>query len=116
MKTLTKRGQSTGEYAILFAIVLGAVFAVQNFVRHNIAGNLKQHADQYLTNTAGTFTRCSTYPIINWAKFRLHCRCPDRMECSLSPEYKYYPDPDPDLRSVDSTVLTDVHTQHIDLC
>jgi len=54
MKWLSKRGQSTGEYAILFAIVLGAVFAVQNFVRHNIAGTLKDSADTYISTSGLT--------------------------------------------------------------
>ncbi len=50
MKLLKRHGQSTGEYAILFAIVLGAVFAMQNFIRNRIAGGLGSAADQYIAN------------------------------------------------------------------
>lgn len=48
MKLLSKRGQSTGEYAILFAIVLGAVLAMQNFVRNRIAGGIEAQTNAYV--------------------------------------------------------------------
>lgn len=51
MNLLNRRGQSTGEYAILFAIVLGAVIAMQNYVRNRIAGRLQIQADAYSTTT-----------------------------------------------------------------
>lgn len=47
MQLLNRRAQSTGEYAILFAIVLGAVIGVQGYVRNKLAGKLKQEADNY---------------------------------------------------------------------
>ncbi len=47
MKLMTKRGQSIGEYAILFAIVLGAVIAMQNYVRNRISEKIKEQADAY---------------------------------------------------------------------
>ena len=53
MTLLRRRGQSTGEYAILFAIVLGAVFAVQNYLRNRIAGTIKAETDDYLVNLEG---------------------------------------------------------------
>jgi len=59
MRRLCKRGQSTGEYAILFAIVLGAVIAVQNYVRNRIAGGLKHYSDDYL-NVVGNGTSINT--------------------------------------------------------
>jgi len=47
MKLVSRRGQSTGEYAILFAIVLGAVIGMQNYIRNRIAGRLQLEADEY---------------------------------------------------------------------
>ncbi|MCH6550932.1 MAG: hypothetical protein IH804_02825 [Planctomycetes bacterium] len=47
MKLLQKRGQSIGEYAILLGIVLGAVFAVQNYIRNRIAGGVQATATYY---------------------------------------------------------------------
>ena len=49
MKLLRNRGQSTGEYAVLFALVLGAVIAMQNYVRNRIAGGIRDQADEYQT-------------------------------------------------------------------
>ena len=43
-------GQSIGEYAILFAIVLGAVVAMQTYVRERLAGEIKAKADLYGTS------------------------------------------------------------------
>ena len=55
MKLVSQRGQSTGEYAILFAIVLGAVLAMQNFVRNRIAGGLEAQTNAYVATVgAGT--------------------------------------------------------------
>ena len=47
MTLMTKRGQSIGEYAILFAIVLGAIIAMQNYVRNRIAQRIQTQADAY---------------------------------------------------------------------
>ena len=64
MKLLKKRAQSTGEYAILFAIVLGGVIAMQNYARNRIAGGIQKSADNYLTAITGaakaTITQDST--------------------------------------------------------
>ena len=49
MKLLTRQGQSTGEYAILFAIVLGGVVAMQSFVRSRISGAIQGEAVAYET-------------------------------------------------------------------
>jgi hypothetical protein len=49
MTLLRKRGQSTGEYAVLFAVVLGAVIAMQNYIRNRIAGGIRDQADAYQT-------------------------------------------------------------------
>jgi len=49
MKLISKRGQSIGEYAILFGIVLGAVIAMQGYIRQRIAGTIQVEADNYGT-------------------------------------------------------------------
>jgi hypothetical protein len=48
MRLISRKGQSTGEYAILFAIVLGAVVAMQNYIRNRLTGTLQAGADNYL--------------------------------------------------------------------
>ncbi len=57
-----RRGQSTGEYAVLFAIVLGGVIMMQGFVKSRIAGAIQKQADGYQVNagyTAPTANRTS---------------------------------------------------------
>lgn len=57
MRILTnRRGQSTGEYAILFGIVLGAVVMMQVFIRNSIAGGLQGAGNQYRTNLGALYT------------------------------------------------------------
>ena len=43
-----RKGQSTGEYALIFAIVLGAVVAMQTYVKKELQGRIKDGAD-YMT-------------------------------------------------------------------
>ena len=47
------RGQSTAEYAILFAIVIGAAIAMQQYVSARLRGAVRGYANQY-TEAAGT--------------------------------------------------------------
>ncbi len=42
-----QRGQSMGEYAILFAIVIGAAIAMQQYVKSRLQGGVKLGADLY---------------------------------------------------------------------
>lgn len=56
MTLLNRKGQSTGEYAVLFAVVLGAVIAMQSYVRNRIAGGIQSQADLYSTSVGGTAT------------------------------------------------------------
>jgi Ca2+-binding RTX toxin-like protein len=48
-----RKGQSTGEYALVFAIVLGAIVAMQTYVKRELQGRVKDGADYMATNTAG---------------------------------------------------------------
>ena len=51
MRILRKRnGQSIAEYAVLIGLVLGAVLAMQHYIRKRIAGAIKAQADNYATN------------------------------------------------------------------
>jgi len=45
-----RRGQTTGEYAVLFAIVLGGVIMMQGFVKTRIAGAIMNQATTYQTS------------------------------------------------------------------
>lgn len=49
-----QRGQSIGEYAILFAVVLGAVVAMQRYVSNRLATTIKGQADAYQTSAGST--------------------------------------------------------------
>ena len=43
----TRRGQSTAEYAVLFAIVIGAAIAMQQYVGSRLRGAISKQADAY---------------------------------------------------------------------
>lgn len=43
------RGQSTAEYAVLFAIVIGAAIAMQQYVKGRLQSAVKVQADAYET-------------------------------------------------------------------
>ena len=44
----TVRGQSIAEYVVLFAIVIGAAIAMQQFIKGQLQGGVKTHGDSYL--------------------------------------------------------------------
>ena len=45
----TQQGQSMAEYAILFAIVIGAAIAMQQYVKSRLQGAVRGSADGYTT-------------------------------------------------------------------
>jgi hypothetical protein len=49
----TKKGQSMAEYAILFAIVIGAAIAMQQYIKSRLQGATKGFSDNYLAAVAG---------------------------------------------------------------
>ena len=53
-----RRGQSIAEYAVLIGLVLGAVLAMQQYIRVRLAGAIKTQADIYAnrTNAGSGFT------------------------------------------------------------
>jgi len=44
-RNIDKRGQSTLEYAILIAVIVGALLAIQIYVKRGVQGRFKQAAD-----------------------------------------------------------------------
>lgn len=61
LRKWNKKAQSTAEYAVLFALVVGAVVAMQVYVRRGIQGRLKSVVDDItignsITNVAGLGT------------------------------------------------------------
>ncbi len=46
------RGQSTAEYAVLFAIVIGAAVAMQQYVKTRLQASVKKYTDEYATAAA----------------------------------------------------------------
>lgn len=49
-RTRSGRGQSTAEYAVLFAIVIGAAIAMQQYVKGRLQGAIANQADGYLAS------------------------------------------------------------------
>lgn len=45
-----KRGQNTAEYAILFAIIIGAVMAMQTYVKRGLQKGIQHNLDSKLNN------------------------------------------------------------------
>lgn len=50
-----RRGQSTAEYAILFAVVLGAIVAMQVYVKRGSQGRIKMVTDTAVGHVLGRF-------------------------------------------------------------
>ena len=50
------RGQSTAEYAVLFAIVIGAAIAMQQYVAGHLKGAIADATNKYSTAAGGTGT------------------------------------------------------------
>ena len=48
-----KQGQSLAEYAVLFAIVIGAAIAMQQYVKARLQGAIAGTADGYMNQAAG---------------------------------------------------------------
>ena len=48
-----RAGQSTAEYAVLFAIVIGAAIAMQQYVKSRLQGAMAFRANNYLTISGG---------------------------------------------------------------
>lgn len=48
-----KKAQSTGEYALVFAIILGAIVAMQTYVKRGIQGRVKSGTDYMARETSG---------------------------------------------------------------
>jgi len=59
-KRLSKRAQTTAEYALVIALVVGAVVAMQVYVKRGLQGRVRQVADytgnDLYTNSGSTFT------------------------------------------------------------
>ena len=65
MRLLTRKGQSTGEYAILIAVAIGAIVAMQIYVKRGLQAKVKGTTD-FLTQTGtGTGTLKQYEPYYN---------------------------------------------------
>lgn len=51
MLTRLKKAQATAEYAILFALVVGAAMTVQNYVKKSLQARVYDATEYYATNT-----------------------------------------------------------------
>ncbi len=54
MFRLNRKAQSTAEYAIVIALVIGAVMAMQVYVRRGLQGRMKGSVDNYLIGKTST--------------------------------------------------------------
>jgi hypothetical protein len=54
MRVLTKKGQSMAEYAILFAIVIGAAIAMQQYIKSRLQGTMQGASDNYINAVSAT--------------------------------------------------------------
>ena len=66
MSLLNRRGQSVAEYAILFAVVIGAYVAMQVYARRGLQARVRNATDA-LTSINGTFTGGNGGPTANFA-------------------------------------------------
>ncbi|MBU1998969.1 MAG: hypothetical protein ABIG46_00675 [Candidatus Omnitrophota bacterium] len=53
---LNKKGQSTAEFAILIGLVIGAVVAMQVYIKRGLQGKMKDAVDYSDTDTAAVFS------------------------------------------------------------
>ena len=49
-----KKAQATAEYAILFAVVIGAAMGVQSYVKRALQARIHDAANQFIDKTGGT--------------------------------------------------------------
>jgi hypothetical protein len=49
----SRRGQSTAEYAVLFAIVIGAAIAMQQYVKSRLQGAMADQSNKFQTAAEG---------------------------------------------------------------
>ena len=56
-----RKGQSMAEYAVLFAIVIGAAVAMQQYVKGRLQGSVKAYADKYVTDAKGGGVSIASY-------------------------------------------------------
>ncbi len=54
LRKLSKRAQTTAEYAIVIALVVGAVVAMQTYVKRGLQGRIKSVVDYTGGNTTGS--------------------------------------------------------------
>lgn len=58
-----RRGQNTAEYAIVIALIIGAVIAMQTYVKRGLQGRMKDATDKVATDTSelGTTNQYEPY-------------------------------------------------------
>ena len=65
IRRTSMRGQSMGEYAILFAIVLGAAIAMQQFVKARLQGAIATSANDYFNSVGNKLATFEPVRIVN---------------------------------------------------
>jgi hypothetical protein len=61
-KKLSRKGQNIAEYAVLFAIVIGAAFAMQNYIKQRLQGAMAYHSNGFLAATTANDVGNSSLP------------------------------------------------------
>lgn len=60
-KLFNKKGQNTAEYAILIALVIGGVIAMQTYIQRGIQGRMKDGTDYMARQTGETLGYTGQY-------------------------------------------------------
>lgn len=58
---LNKRGQSTLEYAVIIAVIVGALIAMQVYIKRGVQGRLRQAADDIGEQFSAGYTSTNMY-------------------------------------------------------
>ncbi|UCB56772.1 MAG: hypothetical protein JSV30_06160 [Candidatus Omnitrophota bacterium] len=61
MRRLNKRGQSTGEYAIVIGLIVAAAIAMQTYVKRGMQGKIRKAVDNISEATRGTTLQYEPY-------------------------------------------------------
>lgn len=71
---MTRKGQGTLEYAILIAVIVGALLMMQHYMKRGVQGKMRESADnigeQYSAgNTTSTYTTHQKTPLVTKETF-----------------------------------------------
>jgi hypothetical protein len=66
-RRFSKKGQSTAEYAIVIALVIGALLGMQKYVKRGLQGRVKDALDDFVMDTTHTGKIGTTETDVNYS-------------------------------------------------